>query len=82
MSSDRTQREVALSELVGLAHFTRAKERARKYAHDLQRPVYIVRAWKPEGYAGGFVCDIVRPTVQDYWRVTPDGGIENVKAGQ
>jgi hypothetical protein len=78
----RAEREAALAELVGLAHWTRAKQNARKYAHDFQRPVYIVRAWKPKGYAGGFVCDIVKPTVQDYWRVTPNGDIENVKAGR
>jgi hypothetical protein len=63
----------ALSELVALAHFTRAKERARRFALDYGTDTFIYRG------RGGFLIDTKAPEVSSFWQVSPSGTVTETR---
>lgn len=73
MTAQRAIREEALAQLVGMAHFTRAKQRALTYAARYERDVYVFRT------TSGFTCDLTKPALPvEHWQATPAGAFTHV----
>lgn len=64
--------ETLLSELVGQAHFVRARDKARTLAAKYAVPVYVYRTTR------GFSLDVTSPTLGERWSVEPTGQVTHV----